>query len=231
MSRYNFKLLQRHIDCIDAIIVVGVGYGKDIRGLRHIWPDATIYGCEPQIGFIDWHRRKHTDLVDVWFNVAISNRNGRITLFHRRNAIQASSVFPRQEEGRPICVSCTTLDSLDQRHGPLGSKILLWMDCEGSELAALQGARRLIKSVEGCMVELPKRQQLHRSGWPDSRSTCQQLSQYGFQRIGDLVSGRKSSDVLFVRQRGLKRNRTMMTTNKLHMLAEREAKRWKQLAI
>ena len=138
----------------DAVYQVGVGgHHEEVDVLLHDWPGTKFYGCEP-------HPSTNKGLRDNYpgklYEVAISDHCGEVTLYSKHRHKDGSSLFPHvirsDERYDEFKVKMTTLDVLFGE--PEGKHVLLWVDCEGSELAALQGGERFIKGVEIVNVEL-----------------------------------------------------------------------------
>ncbi|GAH14627.1 unnamed protein product, partial [marine sediment metagenome] len=79
-------------------------------------------------------------------------------------------------------VEMTTLDDLFCKPPYVikKSKILLWLDCEGGELDALEGATQLLKLVDMVNVEMTMKPPSVE--WPDTRTVHKKLRQAGFLR-------------------------------------------------
>ena len=139
----------------DVIYQVGIGLKhEEMDVLMEEWgPDLKIIGCEPH---------PEMDLVNYpgkVYQVALSNYEGVAKLHSKRRHKDGSSLHPHNERDdesyKTIGVRVTTLDLLFPRIEP--GKIMLWLDCEGSELAVMQGGRLFLKHVDVVNIELTAR--------------------------------------------------------------------------
>ncbi len=163
----------------DCIFTVGLGHGGEIGQLEEVWPDAKYFACEPHPGLINNAIGQYPGTL---FPFAIGREDGETTLYHKRRHICGSSLFNRRMRGdKKITVQRRTLDSLLRDHGPFGEYILLWLDCEGSELDALDGGEKFLDSVPWINLEMSVRPV--RPGWPDHFQVHSFLSKAGFFRM------------------------------------------------
>ena len=141
----------------DIIVQVGIGqHHEEIDVLREEWDVKEIIGFEP-------HPRIYNNLADYPGQVepyAVSNERGEAILYSKQRHKDGSSLYPHHERDdekyNNIKVDVTTLDyEFDYKLVPrLIPRILLWLDCEGNELKALQGGEEFIKLVDVVNVEL-----------------------------------------------------------------------------
>ena len=136
----------------DRVYQVGVGgHHQEVDVLRKEWRGVKFTGCEPHPAMCRRIRRSYPgDLREV----AISDFVGKADLHVKSRHADGSTLFPITDKGgMERCeVVVETLDHLFP--GPHGERILLWLDCEGSELKVLQGGREFLKRVEMVNVEL-----------------------------------------------------------------------------
>lgn len=133
----------------DWVYQVGVGhYHQEADVLLEEWPGVKFIGFEP-----------HPELAKepypgVVHQVAISDRIGSATLYAKKYHKDGSSLFPLtgMDRCRMIEVPVSTLDFLFPE--PPTGRILLWLDCEGSELDALRGGEKFVKRVDVVNVEI-----------------------------------------------------------------------------
>jgi FkbM family methyltransferase len=164
----------------DHIYQVGVGqYHQEMDVLREEWPDVIIEGFEAFPAIVKARKDYYPGKLH---SVAVVDKKGPVKLHVKRKHKDGSSLFEFVEEDKlreTITVEGDTLDNL-KPDGPEGEKILLWLDCEGSELMALQGAERFCKRVEVVNVEMtaypPGR------GWANPFQVHRWLVEHGFVR-------------------------------------------------
>jgi FkbM family methyltransferase len=127
-----------------ALYDIGVGLKSEWRTLRKLYPQLKVYGCEP-------HPATYQTLLRDGFpgpllNVAIGEADGTATLFDIADDAKRASLLPLGDSERQIPTDVWTLDRFDREMGRQ-DRILLWMDIEGTELAALRGGTELLDSV------------------------------------------------------------------------------------
>ena len=140
----------------DVIYQVGIGIRhEEMDVLMEEWgPDLKIIGVEPhpEMDFTDSYP-------GVVHKVALSNYEGTAKLFSKKRHKDGSSLHPHNERDdeqyKAIGVPVTTLDLLFPCIEP--GRILLWLDCEGSELAVMQGGAVFLKHVDVVNIEMTAR--------------------------------------------------------------------------
>jgi FkbM family methyltransferase len=133
----------------DVIYQVGIGNEfQEVDVLKSEWPGVLFIGCEPCPSLIAGLRKSYPgDL----YAVAISNVIGTRSFYTRRRHANGSSLYA-QDNSDECVVPVETLDHLFGK--PKGDHVLLWLDCEGSELDALDGAVQFMAGVEVVNVEM-----------------------------------------------------------------------------
>jgi FkbM family methyltransferase len=198
-----------------TIIDGGANDGGFASYARSVCPGATIYSFEP----VPW---LYNALVDKFkadrtffaYDLALGDAN-KETAFEINTEQHSSSLLPiRADAGaiflglsrlETIHVRLTTLDSWAVGRD-LGSPLLLKLDLEGNELAALKGAVGLLSQVDYVLTEINF--VLLRDGQPKFRDVDCFLGLCGFE-ILDIYPGHQDrrtgqaiwADVLFGRTR------------------------------
>jgi FkbM family methyltransferase len=163
----------------DLCVQVGIGsFHQEIDVLHEEWPSCRFIGFEPHPGIVSEIERKG-DYPGTVIKAAISNRQGTATLYLKNHHSDGSSLHSIDDSKREE-VSVTTLDSVTLPGMYRKEHILLWIDCEGSELAALQGGYGFCKYVEFINVECTAKP--YYAGWADPREIHKLLIAYGFVR-------------------------------------------------
>jgi FkbM family methyltransferase len=139
----------------DAMYDIGVGMKTEWQTLAAKFPAMRIYGCEPQ-------PVQHAQLVKAKFpgplaQVAIGEIEGTTTLHVPTHDLKCCSLFPVTYANKTCEVKVWTLDRFDEQMGQ-PNRILLWIDIEGSELAAFRSAASSPPSMSS--------QSRMRWGWP-----------------------------------------------------------------
>ncbi len=131
----------------DIVVQVGVGqYHQEVDVLKEEWPGVRFIGFEPCPNLVN-------DYPGELRLSAVSNKVGQSTLHVKRHHKDGSSLFAI--DGADSCnlvqVPTTTLDTeffTENGECKLVGRVLLWLDCEGSEFNALQGGEDF---VTGCV--------------------------------------------------------------------------------
>jgi hypothetical protein len=131
------------------VVQVGVGgHHQEVDVIRETWPDTEFIGFDPM---------PVKDYPGEFVQTAISSFIGESTLNVKRRHADGSTLLP-MEDSRVRRREKVLVETLDHAlHLPTSDPddhVLLWVDCEGSELAALMGGERFIKNVEMVNVEL-----------------------------------------------------------------------------
>ena len=166
---------------------VGVGYKSEYIVLGEKYPDMRIIGIEPS-------GSRFGDLVpefpSLMFPYAAWDECTQLELFRRNSeggCGDAPTVFPsgpgKEELTEVETVTAKTLDWIDEQMGGL-DRILLWMDIEGAELKALQGATKMLEehrvkwlNLEVMPSEVPA------PGWPLEKEISDFLAGYGYKQV------------------------------------------------
>ncbi len=141
----------------DMVVQVGVGFShQEVDVMKEVWPDVPIVGCEASPSIVK-------NLKDTYpgrlFGFAVGDRCGRTVLYEKPRHKDGSSLklphkIDEPKKFRKIEVDVFTLDWLSSKLDDCGSRILLWLDCEGSELSALRGGEKFIGNVGMVNVEI-----------------------------------------------------------------------------
>ena len=148
--------------------------------MKKAFPKCQYIGfeCYPTIAY---------DLQKVYpgklYNYAISDYNGVGTVYYRHRGKNACCMYPFREEhfgDGDVQVITRTLDGFFEEHGIPEGNIMLWMDCEGSELAGLQGAEKFLPHVGVVNVEVTGKPR--NDGWCHPTDVHNWLNDHGFLR-------------------------------------------------
>ena len=137
------------------IILAGVGVqSEETAVFRETWgSDFELYGFEPSV---DAYNSVKNDFPGIIRNYALWNQNCTKTLHVKPGWKDGSSLFENnddQAKRKQETIVCRTLDSLFAFPSTF-NKGALWLDVEGAELQALQGAEGLIKCIDAVNVEM-----------------------------------------------------------------------------
>lgn len=166
------------------VIMAGVGVNcEEIDVMREEWGDRfELYGFEPSKSSFDTLKKNFPGLLH---NDAVWNENCVKRLHVKPGWKDGSSLFESKDEEdqrkrQQQVVQCIKLDTLFEKHMEDGDfeSGALWLDCEGSELQALQGAEKLIECVDAINVEMTC---LGRGvGWSKTNAVNDWLEEHGF---------------------------------------------------
>lgn len=184
-----------------AIIQAGVGFAREIDPLLKAFPQSDLIGFEPSPQFIrHWSVRGYPGTL---VPCALSQHCGVVRLYRRRRMAEATSLYPRPQDVEFDEVPAISLDVAMPMLGNLGDRVLLWMDCEGSELSVVLGARQALRSVSWVVAEVAPSAERQ---YPDPDTVHDTIKRCGFMTVAKL----SSSDWLYAR-RGFARRRHRMS--------------------
>ena len=183
-------------DTIVLQTVTGVDGLRKEKVLKKAWPDVEFIGCEPHPKIAAGLREEYPGTIH---EVAIGDRVGRQQLSFRPKHKDGSSLCKRVDGVQSVFVDVTTLDKLfpdllEDR------QILLWLDCEGSELKVLRGAPCFVQHVQVINIELTSA--VPYTGWCKPEDVHRWLAEQGFwlQWIHTQRSASGQCDFVYVRE-------------------------------
>lgn len=163
-----FELLKRNLPANPIIIEAGAFNGNDTKKLSLHWPQGIIHAFEP-VPEIFAELKKQTEAIPniARYPLALSNQSGPATFYvaehpKKPQAIcQAGSLLKPKDRlekspifyPKTIVVPTITLDEWAQHH-QIKNADFLWLDLQGHELAALQGASSLLETTQLVYVEI-----------------------------------------------------------------------------
>ena len=136
------------------LIVGGPADSNEAQYLKGKWPDIKIIGIEPNPEAVEWQKTVGEWPPDAYLiPSALGDEPGKVMeMIMEPGRLHNASLEPKQVEdnrsnanAKFLQVTTVTLDGLDSIYGPFEDAVV-WMDIEGSEYRALQGATNLIKS-------------------------------------------------------------------------------------
>lgn len=162
----------------DWVFHVGIGMNhEEIAVFQEQWPDVGFAGCEPHPDIVKSIQGRYPGEI---FQVAIRDTNGRRTLHTKSRHKDGSSISPHSNRNLRNKYDQIPVDviKLDDIKGQFGKKMLLWLDCEGSEYAALCGGWEFVRNVEVINVEMSCRP--FGDGWCSPADVHRILGKMGF---------------------------------------------------
>lgn len=138
----QFKIVHRFLPewCRrpEWLILGGPSCGDEAQTAFAMYPWIKVVACEPSRHHYEWQRNHMFPRGGELLPFALADYRGEIAF---------TTLGPDQPSGGKVggdeTVTCTTIDQLDSTYGPF-DKAILWLDIEGSELAALKGAKGLL---------------------------------------------------------------------------------------
>lgn len=178
----------------DAVIDVGANNGDTCVEWLKRFPNATVFGFEPQVEYapiINEKTRRWKDRF-VLFQVAASSEPGETTFHVHSDHPSSSSLLPATATavalmpftGRTneISVRTDTLDRVLSNHGRRFTEAVLKLDVQGHELSVLRGATETLKAVRFVVAEV-NLQPLY-EGQPSFSDLNELLARRGFRFVG-----------------------------------------------
>lgn len=163
-----FSLLANHLKPDAVIVEAGAFTGKDTQKLAQISAEYSVHAFEPEPTIFKELERNTREIVNIKrYNLALSNTQGT-ALFHKAYnpkkpdmPCQAGSLLAPKDRllhspiiyTETIPVETITLDSWSKAYN-VEHVDFLWLDLQGHELSALQGATSLLKTVSLLYIEL-----------------------------------------------------------------------------
>jgi len=163
----------------DSVYQVGVGQNHaETEVFLESWPQVHLVGCEPHPTIV---QQLVADYPGEVIPTAMGDTEGVIQLYSKRSHKDGSSVhfMPEADNCELIDVPITTLDLLFPT-GPEWKPCLLWLDCEGNELAVLHGGERFVEQVDVINVELTHKPP--GPGWCSAVDVHDWILSHGFKR-------------------------------------------------
>lgn len=181
----------------NAMYDIGVGPKSEWQTLGAKFPTMRIYGCEPE-------PNQHAKLLKAKFpgplaQVAIGETEGVATLHVPTHDLMCGSLYPVPYANKTCEVKVWTLDRFDEQMGQ-PDRILLWIDIEGSELAAFRSGPRLLASGRVRWINLEERRAGHRpaEGWCDPGELHAFLIESGYKRVAEYNRHATHQDAIYI---------------------------------
>ena len=163
----------------DLIVQAGVGLlHEETDVLAAEWPGVQFVGFEP---CSDSFRGLQGKYPGELIGRAVGEKSGVADLHVKWNHKDGSSLHPHEAAyDAVLSVPVVTLGEFFAGR-ILPPRVLLWLDCEGAELAALSGAGDFLNHVQVVNVELTSRRTW--AGWASPVDVHRLLADAGFFKI------------------------------------------------
>jgi FkbM family methyltransferase len=137
------------------------------------WPEISGIGIEPSKGLRQWQLENDWPMKFPLLPYALAESCREATFQNSYSNWRSGTLLDR-ELGEKETVETITLDSLAAQYGPFNDAIL-WLDIEGYEYKALQGAEELFRRKSVLLVNLEITEILQETtqqieAWMDNRN-------------------------------------------------------------
>lgn len=181
----------------------GIGlHWQEIDCFKECWPDLRFVGCEPHPHLYSSLKKSGKYPGEI-HPVALGDHVKTATLYYRQRHRDGSSLNHLYDKEnvttKQVEVEVNTLDNLFGATVGDVKPILLWLDCEGSELDVIKGGKEFIKHVDMINVEMTGKPPA--DGWCKPWDVHRALIDYGFvlQYIHTFRSHQGQYDAVYVR--------------------------------
>ena len=146
------------------VLEAGARFGKDTRRMSLLWPQGHIHTFEPVPSLFNQLSDTAQKLQNVTcYNTALSDCVGTLPLHVSGGQSDACSSLltpltcleerPLITFERTIMVPVTTIDAWAKKQGVTHIDFM-WLDLQGAELLALEGAENILKTVKVILIEI-----------------------------------------------------------------------------
>jgi len=186
--------ISRHIERAPlALYDIGIGPKSEAKTLKEQYPEMKVFGAEP---LVDEYPGKLRNFPGEIAPVAVGSRNGLVDIYYNpENLLDASAKRRTDAQIGHKVTPLWTLDRFDAWYKS-PKRILLWMDIEGMELEALEGAENLLASHRVRWINLEERREAL-PGWPDPKEIRELLAGYGYLRVQEYNRHPQHQDVIY----------------------------------
>ena len=147
-----------------VIVEAGAHRGRDTIKMAKLWPQGSIYAFEPVPELFTLLTAATQEYPNIHCsNKAISNSQDSALLYISGGASNACSSLLKPKEclrlqptvqfEHTTMAQTITLDSWAQEHGVCQIDFM-WLDMQGNELKALEGARSLLFKIQALFIEV-----------------------------------------------------------------------------
>lgn len=191
-----FEFLEQSGITPTCLYLAGVGVSHDDASVFHeIWPSSYITGFEPNP--ISYQGLKETFPGTV-LPYALSDTKASRPLYYSHSWKNGSSLYPPEIDNRRLHSTLVDTVRLGDYFFPEGG--LLWLDCEGEELAALRGAGIRLSFFSAINIEITGRPR--GDGWSSPLDVHRYLIKHGFYQayVHTIRTVRAQFDAIYVRK-------------------------------
>jgi FkbM family methyltransferase len=203
------RYIGRFIPGNSVIIDAGAHTGQDSIEMARLWPNATVHSFEPVPAVFAKLQKKARRYRNIRCHpLALADHEGETEMFISEGQDASSSLLqpkdvlsehPEIAFNKSLRVRVTTIDRWAAENG-VERIDFMWLDLQGCELKALQGAERLLACVSAVYTEINLKETY--SGavlYPELRTW---LQGHGFRVERENIPWESQGNVLFVRAGG-----------------------------
>jgi FkbM family methyltransferase len=186
-GRVPIRYFRQFLSDRPVIVEAGSHNGVDTANLARAWPRGKVFGFEPVPALQLQVEHQIKGLANaICFPLALGARPGQAELFISSGVSDGSSSLLRP-----------TGHSWAQSEGIAGVDFL-WLDLQGGELAALQGAARILPTVRVIYSEVSLKPMYEGAPlYPEFRAS---MESWGFRVAREELSSADMGNVVFVRR-------------------------------
>jgi 2-O-methyltransferase len=187
-----------------VILEAGGHFGEDSIRMKSVWPKATMHVFEPLPSSLKVMLKEVNSISGIkCYPYALTTHIGTTNFYIDTHNNGASSIgYPvewNQDEfdKTPIQVPCITLNKWAEIYD-VDHIDFMWLDMEGHELAALQHAGDILKTVKSIYTEIsfvPVR-----IGSSSFSELTKFLESYGFVEVWHRTHGNAYGDALYIKK-------------------------------
>lgn len=149
----QFQNIVKHVPKVPRwLILGGPADGNEAQCAVTRWPGLKVLGIEPSEPMRIWQRANGWPKGAPLLPYALTDHCGQAVMHAPDDDPRCSSLLS-ERHGPLVEVPTVTIDSLNQQYGPF-RRAILWLDIEGMEYEALQGARELFALGEVLLVNV-----------------------------------------------------------------------------
>jgi FkbM family methyltransferase len=189
------------------ILEAGAHVGRDTVKMSKLWPEGIMYAFEP-VPELFAQLQENTKLYKniECYQLALSDTVGQAVMYVSSGASTAASSLHEPYEYRikrpevlfhPLKLQTTTIDLWAKQHNIVHIDFM-WLDMQGHELAALEGASSILPTVKCILIEANLSERF--KGIPSYHDVYAWMEKHGFKAIQEDLPKHDKINILFVRK-------------------------------
>jgi 2-O-methyltransferase len=211
-SEISKRYIGQFIPPNPVIIDAGAHAGEDSIEMARLWPRASVHAFEPVPALFAKMRRKARRYPNIrCYQLALGDRDDEMDMFISTGQDASSSLLKPKEllnEHPEITfdqqcrVRVTTIDKWAKNNG-IDHVDFMWLDMQGYEMRALQGAAKILEKVAAIHTEVNLKETYSGASLYDDLRVW--LENRGFSVDREQIPYEKQGNVLFVRNQEMRR--------------------------